>query len=131
MNISNAEHRFHTSAIVGGIIPIALGTAFALKRKESPRTVWCFIGDMAYLSGICYEAYRYASVNNLPLRFVVEDNGYSTNTPTLTSWGLEEVSSIFPYQKLESVNMLNDRCWYYRYERKYPHVGIGKYVSMT
>ena len=45
---SSDIHKFYSSAIVGGIIPIALGTAMALKRKGSDRKVWCFDGDMSF-----------------------------------------------------------------------------------
>ena len=37
------EHKIYSSAIVTGIIPIAVGTAFDIKRKNSPDNVWCFV----------------------------------------------------------------------------------------
>lgn len=114
MNLMCPEHRFFTSAIVGGICPIALGVAAAIKRKGSPDSVWCFVGDMASNTGAYMEAERYALGHDLPMRFVVEDNGLSTNTPTREAWG--------------------DECpsWkerWYNYKRAHPHVGIGKHVS--
>ena len=35
---------------------------------------------------VYYEVYKYAKNNNLPLKFVVEDNNFSTNTPTSKVW---------------------------------------------
>jgi len=46
MNLAFPEHRFFTSAIVGGILPIAVGVAAAKQN-----TVWCFVGDMAAMGG--------------------------------------------------------------------------------
>ena len=59
MSVYSKEPKFYSSAIVGGIIPIALGTAKALKMKQddtlnknyyrdNKRKVWCFIGDMTF-----------------------------------------------------------------------------------
>ena len=45
MFISSPEHRFISSAIVGGMLPIACGLAYAGER------VWCFVGDMARCTG--------------------------------------------------------------------------------
>jgi TPP-dependent pyruvate/acetoin dehydrogenase alpha subunit len=113
MNLTFPEHRFYSSAIVGGILPIATGVAAALKRNGCGRKVWCFIGDMASTTGAYHEAYEYASNQDLPITFVVEDNGLSTNAPTAECWGEAMV-----YKQM-----------YYRYDRIYPHVGIGKWVQ--
>ena len=48
MATSSNIHKFYSSAIVGGVIPIALGTAMALKRNNSDNKVWCFVGDMTF-----------------------------------------------------------------------------------
>lgn len=113
MNISSPAHRFFTSAIVGGTLPIATGVAAALKRQDSPRKVWCFVGDMASRTGAFHEAYRYAEGHFLPIKFVIEDNGMSCDTPTVATWGSP---------------VLYSRCELYDYERTYPHAGIGRYV---
>ena len=46
-----------------------------------------FIGDMTYETGVFHECYKYAKNFKLPLKFVVEDNDLSTNTPTKSAWG--------------------------------------------
>lgn len=78
------EYRFMSSAIVGGMLPIACGLAAGGDR------VWCFIGDMCSFSGACQDASMYAQNRNLPLTIITEDNGLSTNTPTLQAWGVPE-----------------------------------------
>lgn len=107
MNLAFPEHRFLTSAIVGGCLPIACGLAAAGEQ------VWCFIGDMAATTGTYSDARHYDECNRLGVNFIIEDNGLSTNTPTLKAWG--------PH----AGKILNVA---YSYERTYPHTGTGKYV---
>ena len=114
ITIVNKEHKFYSSAIVGGIIPIALGVAMQLKADNSTDKVWCFIGDMAFETGIFYEMHKYATNYNLPIQFVVEDNGVSTNTPTFETWN--------------SKKPIPDNVIYYKYEKQWPHYGTGKWI---
>ena len=115
MSVYSKKPKLYTSSIVGGIIPIALGTAKAQKESGSDRKTWCFVGDMTFESGIFYEAYKYAKNFDLPLQFVVEDNNMSTNTPTDETWG--GVKRNIP-----------DDVIYYKYEREFPHHGTGNWV---
>ena len=86
MGINNKKYKFYSSAIVGGIIPIAMGVAKSLKLKKKSSKVWVFIGDMTFETGIFHECYKYSKNHNLPLKFVIEDNNMSTNTPTDKIW---------------------------------------------
>ena len=116
MFTNSKKYNFYSSAIVGGIIPIALGTAMALKRKGSNRKVWCFIGDMTFETGIFHESYKYAKNFGLPLQFVLEDNNLSVHTPTDKAWGVRQ--------------NVPDDIIYYRYDMVgYPHHGTGKWVN--
>ena len=112
--------RFYTSAIVGGCLPIAVGVAAALKRQGSARKVWCFVGDMAASIGAYHEALQYADGHDLPIRFVVEDNQLSCDSPTLECWGGH---LHFPN------GCIGEKEIRYQYERKHAHVGIGKFVA--
>lgn len=103
---------FFTSSIVGAIAPIALGVAMALKMKKLPHKVWCFMGDMAGEAGIVHESIKYAKGHDLPITFVIEDNGYSVRAITKETWGLGKATVIKRY----------------KYKRHYPHAGTGKYV---
>jgi len=115
MGTNNLEPNFYASSIVGGIIPLALGAALALKTKGSDRRVWCFVGDMTMETGVFHEAYKYAKNFDLPLQWVVEDNDMSVHTPTEMAWGKKQ-------QVPEGVI-------YYKYEMEYPHHGTGKWVN--
>lgn len=114
MTLNSYKNKFFTSSIVGGVLPIALGVAFSIKKKKMKQNVWVFIGDMTYETGVFHECYKYAKNFKLPLKFVVEDNDLSTNTPTKSAWGKKQ-------KKLPGV-------YYYSYKRKYPHHGIGKWI---
>lgn len=117
MNMASVEHRFLTSAIVGGMLPIAVGIAAGIKCRGEKRKVWCFVGDMAATTGAFHEATNYAYCNSLPVKFIVEDNGFATNTPTEEAWG-----PLLPYESGSPQVMR------YEYKRTHPHVGAGKFV---
>lgn len=112
MNLNYPDYRFLTSAIVGGTLPIACGLAAGGKR------VWCFIGDMCASTGAFHDAVQYAEGHDLPVTFIVEDNGLATNTPTRTTWG-KPCKSVTCSKKVQS----------YQYTRTYPHVGLSQRVQ--
>jgi pyruvate dehydrogenase E1 component alpha subunit len=115
ITIVSEEHKFYASAIVGAIIPIATGIALANQRDGKDDKVWCFIGDMAFETGGFYEMHKYATNYNLPIVFVVEDNGVSTNTPTEATGN--NIKREVP----------NNVIWY-DYKKEWPHYGTGKWV---
>ena len=57
-----------------------------IKERGSDEKVFVFVGDMSFESGMFYEVHKYARNFDLPIVFVVEDNGVSTNTPTEATW---------------------------------------------
>jgi pyruvate dehydrogenase E1 component alpha subunit len=65
----------HTSAIVAGIIPLAIGTAYASKALKNGRVTACLFGDGALEEGAATEAFNLASLWKLPVLFLCENNG--------------------------------------------------------
>lgn len=116
ISIQYPQKNFYTSAIVGGIIPIATGVALSLKRSNSDKRVYCFIGDMAASMGIANECMRFVFGYDLPITFIIENNGLSVDTPVDKSWGIET--------KMKNVRIIE-----YDYKRLYPHQGYGKWVT--
>lgn len=116
MYISSKKNNFFCSSIAGGIIPIALGSALALKKRGSKQKVWLFIGDMTSTMGVFYEAYNYSRNFNLPLEIVIEDNGQSVYTNTKKTWNMKKLK--FPKD-----------VFYYKFKLGYPHHGTGQWVS--
>lgn len=109
------RYRVLCSAIVGGIAPIAMGIAWAIKRRGGSERVHCFVGDMTAETGIYHESEKYAYGHDLPVAWLVEDNRLSVCTKTETTWGAwaPEIETTY----------------YYKYDMTRPHVGIGKWVS--
>ncbi len=114
------EFKIYSSAIVTGNIPIATGAAFDIKRKAKHNHVWCFVGDMTSETGTFYENHKYAVNHDLPITYIVEDNGKSVCSDTLAVWNIEELS----YSKQDIPKVI-----YYKYETKYPHAGSGKRIQ--
>jgi pyruvate dehydrogenase E1 component alpha subunit len=63
-----------SSGIVAGILPIAVGTAFALKQQKKPNISVVFFGEGAMEEGGAYEALNLAALMKLPLIMVCENN---------------------------------------------------------
>ena len=66
--------------IVGGQIPLGTGLAYAIKYKGLKGASMAFMGDGAVNQGAVHEAYNLAALWDLPVIFVVENNGYSMGT---------------------------------------------------
>ena len=114
ITLCNSQEKFYSSAIVTSTLSIALGVALSIKKDNLTSKVWCFIGDMSFESGAFYEVHKYARNHDLPLYFIVEDNGISTYTPTDLTWsGKREIP---------------DDVIHYSYTSKYPHYGTGKWI---
>ncbi len=112
-----SEYRVLCSGIVTGTIPIATGIALDIKRKGGTNRVYCFMGDMTSETGIAHECIKYSRAHELPIHFIIEDNGKSVCTDTRATWNLEKLT-------YEGVN--DEYITYYKYELdKYPHAGAG------
>ncbi len=66
-----------TTTVVGGGIPIAVGTAFAQQYQKSGAVTVCFFGDGAADEGSFHESLNMAALWGLPVIFVCENNVYS------------------------------------------------------
>jgi pyruvate dehydrogenase E1 component alpha subunit len=114
------EHRIVSSAIVGGILPIAVGIAMGIKREGGKNRVHCFMGEMTAETGMAHECLKYCQNHGLPIRFIVEDNGKSVCTDTRVTWK----SSTLSFE-----NNPHPLVVYYKYETHYPHAGAGQRVQ--
>jgi len=118
MTLCWPEHRMFCSAIVGGVIPIAMGVAWQIKRMGGQEHVWLFIGDMTARIGAAYECNNYARWHNLPITFVIENNGKSVCTDTNSVW-------------MEEGNLYNNitRSYNWDLSKHYPHAGAGRRIQ--
>ena len=115
ITIVDKDSNFVYQAIVTGILPIGVGVVnqssimvVMIRFGATLLVIWHLkvVSSMKFVSTRNYE---------LPLYFVVEDNGVSTNTPTLDTWN--GVQRDLPEDVI-----------YYQYKSKYPHYGTGKWV---
>ena len=112
------KHRIVSSAIVGGILPIALGIAMGIKRDGGSEYVHCFMGDMTAMTGIAHECKQYSLNFSLPIIWVTENNGKSVCTDTSVAWG-----------RGVDIGIKNSQEHFYSYESKWPHSGAGKRIE--
>ena len=93
MHIVAAEAGFITATgVVGGTIPLALGAAFAAKEKKQRQVAVVFFGDGAGQAGHFHESLNIASLWQLPVIFVCENNGYAEFTPLSAHTKIERLA---------------------------------------
>ena len=69
-----------TSAVVGTTIANAVGYAYALKYRKLNAIVVSFFGDGAVDEGVFSESLNFASLKQLPIIFICENNSYAIHT---------------------------------------------------
>jgi acetoin:2,6-dichlorophenolindophenol oxidoreductase subunit alpha len=81
MHLVDVERGFlGTSGIVGAGIPHAAGAAYAAQIRGEGQVVLSFFGDGASKQGAFHETMNLAKLWNLPVVFVMENNGYNVHT---------------------------------------------------
>jgi len=73
---------FYSNGVQGGIVANAVGSALAEKKKDTGNITVVFLGDGTLGQGIVYEALNIASLWNIPILFVLENNYYAQSTPS-------------------------------------------------
>lgn len=136
------QYRMLSSAIVGGICPIAVGLGWSIKERNGSEKVVVFCGDMTAETGIFHECAKYCQGHGLPVTFIVEDNGLSVCTDTKQAWGMSAHRSrqTDPWHKIKldptppdirPLEVMGPFMWNtkaYKYEMGKPHVGTGAWV---
>lgn len=81
MHLFSRDHNFYGgNAIVGGGLPLATGLALADRMQGNDAVTACFFGEGAVAEGEFHEALNLASLWDLPVLFVCENNGYAMGT---------------------------------------------------
>lgn len=118
ISLSFPMHRVLCSGIVGSLMGVAVGIAYGIKRAKLDERVYLYCGDMAARTGIWHEATIYSFNHNLPLTWVVGDNGLSVMTDTKSSWG-EDIKDEEPQTHFR----------FFEYVNKYPHSGLKQRIQ--
>lgn len=79
------------NGIVGGGPPLICGAALTAKYKKTGGVAIAFVGDGGSNQGTTFESYNLAKVWDLPVIFVVEDNGYAEATSSKWSVGGNQI----------------------------------------
>jgi pyruvate dehydrogenase E1 component alpha subunit len=77
--------------IVGGHIPIATGVGFAISYRGGDQVCVCFFGEAAANIGAFHESLNMASLWNLPVVFIIENNRYGMGTAIGRSTAQQDV----------------------------------------
>ncbi len=91
-DISYAERRFYSGAILAGATAIAAGTALALQMNRTGLVSVAGFGESATDEGIFWETINYAALAKLPIVFVCENNNYSVFSPQLKRTLIDNIS---------------------------------------
>jgi acetoin:2,6-dichlorophenolindophenol oxidoreductase subunit alpha len=95
MHLVDVEHGFMgATGVVGGNIPIALGSALASRLLGRDSVAVVFFGDGAVQGGVFNESVNLATLWGLPLVLVCENNGFAEFTPRSAHTNVERVSDV-------------------------------------
>ena len=83
---------YFANGITGGMTPVTAGIAFALKHEQTDAIATVVFGDGAMNEGYVLESFNLAKEMQLPMLFILENNGYAMSTP---------IESVNPYTIFE------------------------------
>lgn len=121
---SDSSCRFYCSAIVGGLIGVAVGAAMAVQKSGSDGIVVCCIGDAGTEQGVFWESINFAALYALPVAFICENNRKSVDadiserqatpiTPRVKAFGLSiglDAESAFRFARSGKPAFYEHRC---------------------
>ena len=99
ISLNFPDYNIFSSAIVTGILPIAVGIGLSIKRDKKDDWVYCFVGDMTSETGSFNECYKYVVNHDLPVKFLIEDNDKSVCTDTKKIWNTVQLTYEGLYNK--------------------------------
>jgi acetoin:2,6-dichlorophenolindophenol oxidoreductase subunit alpha len=99
MHLVDVEHGLlGATGVVGGNVPLALGSALASRLLGGDQVAVVFFGDGAVQSGVFVESVNLATLWRLPVILVCENNGFAEFTPRSAHTNVERVSDVVsPY----------------------------------
>jgi TPP-dependent pyruvate/acetoin dehydrogenase alpha subunit len=93
LHIGDIHHGIVPSiSMLGESLPVACGVALTMKMRKRSTIVLAPCGDGASNTGPFHEALNFASVQKLPVVFVIENNGYAYSTPTSKQFAIEDLA---------------------------------------
>lgn len=90
--------------LVGQQVPLGTGLALAERYRDTDNVVVCLLGDGAVHQGAIHESLNLASIWNLPIVYIVENNHYGMGT------AVDRISSLPPLHRIgDSYNIENSQ----------------------
>jgi pyruvate dehydrogenase E1 component alpha subunit len=86
--ISPVHRHWGSTCLAGSQTALACGLAFGLKYQGKRATAFCFLGDGAMNQGVVHEAFNLASLQDLPVIFILENNQYAMGSSVARSSAL-------------------------------------------
>ena len=94
MHIANVEaNNLGANGIVAGGIPIAVGVGLSIKMRKTDQVVIVIFGDGAANEGAFHESLNMASIWNLPIIYLCENNQYAMSMSVKRAFNIERISS--------------------------------------
>jgi TPP-dependent pyruvate/acetoin dehydrogenase alpha subunit len=91
--------------IVAASIPIGVGAAFAMKRKNEGNVAVIYLGDASVEEGVFHESANFAALHRLPVIFVCENNLYSVYTPLCDRQPARPITEVGRAHGLETLHV--------------------------
>jgi pyruvate dehydrogenase E1 component alpha subunit len=105
-HVASFHHGFlGTNGITGGGIPIITGAALGFKLKELPQVAVSFFGDGAVNQGVFHEALNFASIWELPVVYVCENNLYAMSAHVDDMLGAESIVARAQSYRIDAVRV--------------------------
>ena len=79
-------------SMLGALIPVMAGFAFAAKYRKESFVALTYIGDGGTSTGDFHEGMNLAAVLELPLVVIAEHNGYAYSTPTASQMKIKDLA---------------------------------------
>ncbi|WP_245187065.1 thiamine pyrophosphate-dependent dehydrogenase E1 component subunit alpha [Enterococcus larvae] len=94
-----------SNGIVGGNFPIAAGAALSAQMNHTDQVVLCYAGDGATNEGSFHEALNLASIWQLPVIYLIENNQYGMSSAIERMTNVERLSERGKSYGIESVTI--------------------------
>jgi pyruvate dehydrogenase E1 component alpha subunit len=93
MHIANVEaNNLGANGIVGGGLPISVGVGLSIKMRRTSQVCLTIFGDGAANEGAFHEALNMASIWDLPVVYLCENNQYAMSMPVTKAFNIEHIS---------------------------------------
>lgn len=93
MHIANVDAgNLGANGIVAGGVPISVGVGLSIKMRKTDQVVMVIFGDGAANEGALHEAMNMASIWDLPVIFLAENNQYAMSMPYENAFNVDQIS---------------------------------------